>query len=158
MAKKETEVVVSNASPLIFLMQIKKLELLRKLFGKVLITTIVYEEIKNKEQKLILQEEIKKGWIRKLKAPKLDVIHDLDMGEASSIALALQYKKSLFIVDDMQARRFSESIGLEIIGTIGVLILAKRKKLLSNVLSLLEEANAFGFWISKKVYEDIKSL
>lgn len=155
---QEKIVVVSNTSPLILLLQINKLDLLRKLFGKILISKEVFNEIKDKSQKKHLLDEIKKGWIKKIFAPKLNVLHNLDSGEASSISLALQFNKSLLIVDDKKARDFALSVGLEIIGTIGVLILAKKLKLISGTKEIFNQLINNKLWISETLYNQIFKL
>ncbi len=51
----------------------------------------------------------------------------IDLGEASSIALALESENTLLILDDRRARQFALSFGLEITGTLGLIIRAYEK-------------------------------
>ena len=155
--KKEEKIVVSNTSPLIFFLQIKRLDVLEKLFRKILITDEVYNEIKNKEQKELLNKEIKKGWLKRKSAPKLNILNNLDIGEASSVALALQYEKSLFIVDDLQGRNLAKSIGLEITGTIGVILLARKSGLIGKECDLQKELTSSNLWISNGLFQQVKN-
>jgi predicted nucleic acid-binding protein len=57
----------------------------------------------------------------------------LDQGEASAIALALETPDSTIILDDYKARRIAEKLGLEITGTLGVIIKAKQKGVIKSV-------------------------
>lgn len=50
----------------------------------------------------------------------------IDKGEASTIALAIELTDSVVILDDYKARKIAESLGIPIIGTIGVIISAKK--------------------------------
>ena len=155
MVKKESLTVISNTGPLISLILIDKLLLLEKMFGGLLISNQVYKEIVNLEQKGYLKKEVNKKWIKKLKSPKLDVLHRLHEGEASSISLALQYDKSLFLTDDFEARNFASYIGLEVMGTAGVLLLAKKEKLISNVGVLINTLVDNKRWLSKELIIEI---
>ncbi len=156
--KKEETIVVSNTSPLIFFLQIKKLDVLKELFGKILITNEVYNEIKNTEQKEALNKEIKRGWIKKKSTPKLNILNNLDIGEASSISLALQYEQALFIADDLQARNLAKSIGLEITGTIGIILLAKKLGFIEKEFNLQKELISSNLWISTRLFQQLKEL
>ena len=158
MVKKETLAIVSNASPLISLIQLNKLEILKRMYLNILISEEVYKEISHKEQRECLQKEIRKAWIKKIKVPKLNVLHDLGIGEASSISLALQYDKSLLIIDDLEARSFAKSIGLEVIGTVGVLLFAKEKKIIDNLKNLLDKLQIKNLWLSNELYKKILNL
>ncbi|MCL2834371.1 MAG: hypothetical protein FWD78_14465 [Treponema sp.] len=57
----------------------------------------------------------------------------LGIGEASVIALALETKKSLVILDDKKARRYAQNIGLDIIGIIGLLRLSYKQGLIPEM-------------------------
>ena len=52
----------------------------------------------------------------------------VDRGEASAIALALEFPESMIILDDYKARKIAENLGLEITGTVGVIIYCKEKR------------------------------
>ena len=151
MAQEKT-VVVSNTSPLISLLLIGKIEIFKRLFKKVLIPNEVYDEITLREQKTIVDNCIKKGWLVKCKPPKLPVLHDLDKGEAFAISLALQYDKSLLIMDDRRGKELAESIGINVVGTIGILLFAKKAKLIKDIKGLMDQLIKSNRWISKDLY------
>lgn len=149
MVKKEPQVIVSNTGPIVSLILIDKLQILQKLFGKVFITNEVQKEINNKNQRDVLVKEIKNGWLKEASSGKLDVIHKLDIGEETSVSLALQYKKSILLTDDFQAREFAKYVGLEVIGTLGILLLAKHKKLIPSIKDLIKDLIVKERWYSK---------
>jgi len=69
----------------------------------------------------------------------------VDEGEASAIALALENSDALLILDDLKARKYAEKLGLKIIGTIGVLIDAKRSGYLSSIKPSLKKIRHTNF-------------
>ncbi len=119
---------VADASPIIFLAKIKKLELLQKICKEVILPKEVYDEICGKES-----EEI--PYIRsinlKIIQPKKALCLGLGKGEEVSIALALE-KKAVLIIDDHQARAIATSFGLKTIGTLGILLAMLKKGLLNK--------------------------
>ena len=158
MVQKETQIVVSNTSPIISLIKINKLEILKDLFTKVLITYEVYKEVTVHEQKTFLEKQISKGWIVRLPSPKLDIIHRLGTGEVSAIALALQYENSRLIVDDDEARNLAQSIGLIVTGTAGVLLFAKEKNIIKKVKPILDELRVLDRRVSNNLYNTVLKL
>lgn len=65
----------------------------------------------------------------------------LDLGEASAIALAIEEKDSLLIIDELKGRKFAEQLGLNFTGTLGLLILAKQKGILASIKPALLKKN-----------------
>ena len=78
----------------------------------------------------------------------------LHMGEAQALVLA-QEQRVVALVDDLQARNFAKAMGLQILGTAGVLLLAKRRGLGIDVRRALDEMRALGFRLSDNVYDQI---
>lgn|SRR3989338_98955 len=135
--------MISNASPLIYLGKLNKLDLMIKLFNKIEITHSVYEEIVCREDDYKPEVEIIKDFVDK----KLIIIEKLDekmneqsnfiknsfklhTGESDTIALALQKRKKKVIIDEKYARRTAELHGLFPIGTLGVILLAYKRKII----------------------------
>jgi predicted nucleic acid-binding protein len=143
------EPLISNASPLIALHQIDCLTLLPRLFARVIIPPAVRREISPSMGR--------PTWIaeRSLQQP-IDprVPGALGAGEREAISLALEIGVSRIVLDDMRARRRAESLGLEVIGTLGILVLAKRQRLIPAVRPLAEAHLAQGFFVSPSVLKD----
>jgi len=82
----------------------------------------------------------------------------LGIGEQAVIACALVHNCPLVGLDDREARELAEEVGLEVIGTIGVLLRAKRAGLVSAVRPMLDEIQKHGFHLHTKLYEEALRL
>ncbi|MGZ5245092.1 MAG: DUF3368 domain-containing protein, partial [Bacteroidia bacterium] len=113
-------IIVSDASCLILLDKIGELNLLQKIFGQILITETVSNEIN-----ITLPD-----WIE-VKNPETNLhfalASILDSGEATSISLAMDYDNALLIIDEFKGRKVAQEMVLKITGTLGVLVIAKEK-------------------------------
>ncbi|NJK35769.1 MAG: DUF3368 domain-containing protein [Oscillatoriales cyanobacterium SM2_2_1] len=72
----------------------------------------------------------------------------VDDGEAEAIALAYEYQCRL-IVDDLQARKVAQRLGLQITGTVGVLITAKKRGIIDSVKGTINSLESVGFYVSE---------
>ncbi len=152
-------IVVCNSSPIIALASVNKLNILKTLFSKVIIPKAVYQEVfevKNKEipkQNFIEVKEVKNKSLVKV----LNLY--LDLGESEVIAYALENEIERVILDDKQARKIAEKQGLKVIGTLGILILAKEKGIISEVKSLIVQMrDRVNFRISDDLINKVLSI
>lgn len=142
-----TEHVVADSSPLIIYQRIEQLDLLRAVFGSIVIPTAVLHEVfRNQESPEWIQE-------RPLKQPIASQIASarLGAGEREAIALALEINASLLIVDDLPARRLAQGLGIKVIGSAGTLLRAKELRIIASIRPPLEEMQKFDFRISEQV-------
>jgi predicted nucleic acid-binding protein len=77
----------------------------------------------------------------------------VDKGEASAIALAHEIENKYLITDDLEARKLSIKLGLKIIGTVGVLLRAKKEGYIMLIRPLLEQIKQTNFRISDDLYK-----
>ncbi|MDD1435851.1 DUF3368 domain-containing protein, partial [Dolichospermum sp. ST_sed10] len=82
----------------------------------------------------------------------------LDLGESEAIALAEEIGASQLLIDEKAARKVAIARKLPLIGTVGVLLLAKRRGLLDSVKSVLDEMQAQGMRISDRLYVQVLIL
>ena len=75
----------------------------------------------------------------------------IDDGEAASIILAVEEDAGLIILDDKDARKIAEKLGLKIMGTAGILLLAKKKGIIEEIKPILEEMRTSGFYLSDSI-------
>ncbi len=85
-------------------------------------------------------------------------IANLGKGENEVIALELESSKPLLVLDDRKARRFASSVGLEITGTMGILVLAKKRSLIESVQTVLDHLQVLQFRMDDKVKHAILHL
>lgn len=151
--------VVVNSSVIIALAKIGKLGLLRELFGEVIVPTQVYEEVTRDPTLPGAIETLIADWIRILQIKNEvlfeELCSEIDVGEAAVIVLAKEIDADLVMLDDKLARKKADLLGLEYTGTIGLLILAKKKGLIKSLKEELIKLRNKGFWISDELLQKI---
>lgn len=153
--------VVSDTSPLTNLAAIGRLDLLRRLFGHIQIPEAVWWELNAGERSWPGRTEVANAeWIVRHGPSNLSLLtalrRDLDIGEAASIALALELRAELILIDEADGRHQARRQGLTTMGVAGVLLLAKRRGLIEMVRPLLDDLRLrAGFWLSQAVYEQM---
>jgi hypothetical protein len=141
--------VVSDTSALQYLYQAECLDLLRKLYGEILIPEGVAEEIA--EGRLLgysLPDLPSLDWIRIVPVAgrrTLLLASDLGKGEREVLSLVLERPGSTALLDDGLARRMAESLGLRFTGTLGVLLRAKASGHLETVGPTMDRLQELGF-------------
>ncbi len=143
------KIIISDTSCLIALSNIGLLNILKDLYQEIIIT----QEVKHEFGENLPE------WIIVLKVNdtgrQTEIAMKLDMGEASSIALALETENSILIIDEIKGRTVAKTYQIEIIGTIGVLLLANKKGLIKDVMSTILKLVNNGFRLSDKVIEKL---
>jgi len=144
--------VISDATTLIILFDLKRIDLLSNLFEKILIPQTVYSEL-NAEKEILLPDFIEVVTVNKSDTLKL-LKNLLDDGESEAIALALE-KKSRLIIDEKKGRKIAMRQGLEIIGLLGIVYLNIKNKHISqeNAKRFLDDVLAHGYRINVKLIE-----
>ena len=139
--------MIINASPLIILAKINKLEILKKTYGSIEIASSVYQEvvvnglrIDSRDAHIVKEQIDSKNidvWELRPefaeKAKKIESIYGIDIGEAETIALALQLNKKEAIIDEISARDAAKAFGIKPIGTLRVLLIAYKNNLISKI-------------------------
>ncbi|MCX7839989.1 MAG: DUF3368 domain-containing protein [Anaerolineae bacterium] len=153
-------IVVSNATPLIALAKINHLTLLQELFGSILIPQAVYNEVVTYAPERPGAIEVQQAsWIHSrtvMDRIKVDYLRaDLDSGEAEVLVLAGEVSADWILLDEPKARLTAELLGFKFIGTVGLLLLAKRTGKIQAVRPLLDALQSNKFYISKQVYQII---
>ena len=155
--------IVSNASPLIVLLKINKLLILKKLFEKIVIPDAVYKEITAKEHDKLVFDKLK--WIETTSVKKTEMINLLEKlinkGEAEAIIFAKELNATL-LMDDAKARKYAKLLNIEVIGTLGLLKMAKKRGLVQSVRKVIDDMLNEGYYIEdrlvKKILKDVGEL
>ena len=150
--KKNT--VVADASTLIGLSRIGKLDLLQDLYGQIVIPQSVYDEVvsesKDGSEKVKMAKYLKVEKITDIQVVELFLGY-LGTGEAEVLTLSKEKRADLVLIDEKKARKAARRAGFEVMGVLGLLLAAKNKGLIRAVRPLIEDLTKQGFRLSKKV-------
>lgn len=157
--------VVSNTSPIMNLAVVDLLNLLRQQFGEVFVPAAVIEELRldtDYPGTDKIRQAISDGWLHQEVVENQQIIlalkRELDNGEAEAIALALQLKADLILMDERDGRSVAKSMGLNPIGILGVLVRAKQAGTIQSVKEVLNKLrNEAGFYITDGLMQNILS-
>ena len=145
--------VVSNSSPIIALAELHHLEFLFELFGEIAVPPAVIGET--------MSAAPLPQWIHEIELTQPLGPHILSAGlgpgESEAISLALETNPQWLILDDRPARRLAITLGIPVIGTLGILLAAKRKGLLTALKPVLIELMQTGFFVAPALYRQVLS-
>jgi predicted nucleic acid-binding protein len=140
--------IISDTSCLIILNKIGELDLLRRLYKTVTITQDILLEYGEHLPDWIEVQQAKDHYRQQL----LEM--QIDKGEASAIALALETSENIIILDDWKARKLAERLGLSVTGTLGVIVRAKKKRIITSIKPYLNKISDTNFRISEELEQD----
>jgi len=154
-------IVVSDTSPITYLIKIGRLELLKRVYPKVYIPKAVYDELLSWDYEDFDQSAIDSNWVEVCKIKDKALLAylelDLDKGEAEAIVLAKEIGANYLLIDERKGWKIAKEQGINAIGLIGVLLKAKKMNLISEVLPLVDDLRMrAGFWLNEDFYQWIK--
>lgn len=151
--------VVVNASPLICLFKSGLAELFLALFKDVAVPESVIKEVMAKGTvDLAAQTLISNTWIRRIGNVAIDprvASWDLGEGENSVLSFALRNPEYFAVMDDREAKRCAISLQCHCIGTLGIILLAKKRGMISSVRETLGKIQNAGLWMSDTLVNEI---
>ena len=152
-------VVVSDAGPLIALARVDALDMLRNLFGRVLIPDAVRNECGAKPgiDADRIKTAIGQHWLVTTPVTlPAGRAAQLGMGERQALALAQTHPSALLLMDDRLARREAARLGLPFIGTVRVLWIAEQRGLIPSAERMVTQMSASGYRISVNLLNIIR--
>ena len=152
--------VICNATPLINFAAINRLDILKEVFGQVIIPQAVYDEttVSGFLWSQFILQAVASEWLQVRTVSNIDPIisPELDDGEREAIALALETGIHKILLDERDARKVAQSIGLRLIGTLGILLLAKEKHIIPEIKPLLDAMiDVAQYWVNQNLYEQV---
>lgn len=155
-------IAIADTGPIIHLSWLGLLDLLHSQFEKVIIPSEVRRELLSAPDDtrgltaiLMAIEEgglvVYEGTLPEFPGPSLG----LGAGETGAILLAL-HLEGIMLTDDADARLTADARGIPVMGTLGVLMEARRRGLISAVYPLLVELRHQGFWLSRELIEAVR--
>ena len=154
--------VVSDSSTLIHLTRIGRLALLKQLYTRITITPAVWREVveqgQGKAGAVEVSDALTAGWLEVASPSDESLVRlltrDLGDGESEVIALAIERKADLTLLDELEARRIADIYSLSKTGVIGVLIRAKQEGMIRSLRPDLDRLRQAGrFWIEEELYQ-----
>ena len=150
--KQFDKAIISDTSCLIALTNISRLETLRQLYNEIIITPEVASEYKLPLPKWIIKQPVEnRSLLTEIQK------NGLDIGESSAIALAMETKNSVLILDEDRARNYALKKGLTIIGTITIIGNACDKGYIDSYEETCEALRKVNFRFTKKIQDDVRN-
>jgi len=155
-------IIVVNSSPFIALSRIGHLQLLPSLYSEVYVPVAVQEELISAGGMRAGSEAVRMAtWVQVVNVSNAMAVqwfrNKLDAGESEAIILAMELNAELLLMDELRGRKIAEAIGLNTSGTLGTLVLAKKRGLLTKVKPLLDALMNSEFRIAKALYYRVLS-
>ncbi len=153
---------ILNTSPLLYLYRADALDVLAHVFGECWTTGHVLNELEQgglQGFSVPSAKELPMVAIRETDhLPDEWLALDLGRGEVSVMALALQHRDRVVVLDDLLARRIAAAAGLEVWGTLRILLEGKKCGVLSSLEPVLRRLCQSGMWISDEVSRRVLNL
>lgn len=148
-------IVVSDTSPLNYLVWIDSVKALPRLYQRILIPTRMHAELVD-----AAAPEVVRAWASapphwlEIRAPEWQALYPptsgLDEGETEAISLAIEIRADLLLIDDRRGRIAAEQHGLRVVGTLGVLAAASAMRLL-DLSEAVSRLRATSFYVTADV-------
>ena len=152
--------VIINASPLIVLFKSQQAELLPQLFDEILVPGAVwYEVIAGGAEDPASRQLPTVSWAQRVDVESIlpeIAAWDLGKGESEVLSLGARLPAHTAIIDDRAARRTARVFRIATLGTGGVLIIAKRRGLISAVSPRIKALRDAGLWLSEDLVNLLK--
>jgi predicted nucleic acid-binding protein len=149
--------VIINNTPLVALAALERLDILRNLYHEVLMPQAVYEEFIATDTANRLAILATMPWLKTvaLRQPEnIPYTDNLDRGEAEVLALAAETSARLLIIDERKGRRYAQQMGYIVTGTLGILLLAKKKGLIEKVAPFIRTLQQAGLYLAPKLVNE----
>ena len=154
--------IVTDTGPLVIFARTGRLDIVLGVAERVVLTETVRQEstaIVVKPGAAAIADAIKSG--------RLTVVADvedcaiektnLDAGEKSAIAYAMSQRAAgtALLIDERRGRSVAQSHGLKVIGSAGLLVVAKRRQLITSVKEVLDDWKKIGYWLDPALVETV---
>lgn len=149
MMQQEYSVIISDTSCLILLSKIDEFDLLQQLANHVYITKDIFEEYGHEIPSWIIIKDVKDQHYQKI------IELDIDKGEASAIALSIEFEESVLILDDLKGRKYASKLGLKFTGTLGLIMKAKQLGVLKAIKPIITKIKNTNFRFNDDLLDSI---
>ena len=152
------ESAVVNASPLIFFSRSHQLELLRQFARRIFVPELVAKELNMKGPEDITAKVLEATpWLEVIPSKTVpDIISDWALGPGESAVLALAYENPGMevIIDDLSARKCAAFLQIPVRGTLGIVLVAKKRGLIPQARPIIEDLIRSGLYLSRTIIDE----
>ena len=154
------KLIVSDTSPIRAIEWIGLLHVLESLYGKVVVPPAVAAELMRSDDRFRAIDVSHYPFFEVIRPASLKVVErfriELDWGESEALAIALERGPCTLVMDEKAGRRKAQDLGIEVIGTIGILLKAREEGLITAVRPLVERLrNELNFFLSEQFVAEI---
>lgn len=146
------KIVISDTSTLILFQKIDEFDVLRKVYQELVTTPEIAEEYGDQLPDWIKVESVSDKKYQRILETQVDI------GEASAIALASQYQDVLLLLDDLKARKLATQLGFNVTGTLGIISKAKKMSIIDKIKPTINKLISTDFRISQSIIDEILRL
>jgi len=151
-------ILIADSSAIIALAIIDKLEVLEQLFGEVYVPQAVYDEIskQDKAESERLTNFCKDKTLNIITNINLNIT--LGQGESEAIILYKEKNADYFLCDDKKAKKFAKKFGVNVIGSLGILLKAKESNLIEELKPLLNKLKNSEVFIDDRIFLEVLKI
>jgi len=153
--------LVADSGPLIALARLDLLWLPARLERELLVTDSVWTEVTRAPapgELPLFQAALASGWLAVLPGPELTDARlagvQLDEGELSALSLALQ-RGAAILIDELRGRTVAAQLGLKVVGTLGLLLMARERGLVGSLRPMVELLQGGGYFLSHRLVSQV---
>jgi predicted nucleic acid-binding protein len=149
--------IVSDSGPIIAFSRIGRMDILRRLFGQIIVPNAVYEELVIAGKGKPGAAEVRRSsWIQSREVRNREGIiafpSSLHRGEREAIVLAHEFGIPL-LIDERRGRRTAVEMGINVIGSLAILAQAHKEGIIEDVPSLIQDLLNAGYWINPEIVD-----
>lgn len=157
-------VVIADTSPINYLVMLACVDVLRQLYGRVVIPSAVFRELtaEGSPGQVSAWMRAKPEWLEVLdedageRSELAEMLAEVDAGEAAAIRIAAGEAGSLLLIDDAAGRAVASRLGVANTGTLGVLVAAAREGLV-DLGVMLERLQQTNFRVSRALMDRLRA-
>ncbi|MEO7300254.1 MAG: DUF3368 domain-containing protein [Verrucomicrobiota bacterium] len=155
--------VVSDTSVLHYLTVTRQFDCLPKIFERIVIPSAVWSEVSRRKELPVhsrVTNAIAAGWLTVESPHDHQAVESLQVflgdGESEAIILAKELQPSLLLMDDLDGRITAQKLKLSVMGTVGILVRARKLHLVPQLKPILDELIAtHRFRFGKILYAEV---
>lgn len=153
-------IIIADTSALIALAICDGLKLLEQLFDQIAVPQTVYDEciIPEKSESVLLEQFLKHRIVILQRPSSLDLPSYLGKGEVEAMLLYKELNADYLLVDDNRARKVAKINQIKIIGSLGILLLSKKKEKIEKVTPYLEKLRHSDIYLDDNLLQEILKL